>query len=174
MGYLLSRPLTLVLDVAVWAIIHAATGYLVHRLAARRFDGDWWIHRARRLELDGELYVRWLRIKRWKRLLPEAGALFSGGFDKRELGRPTRPRLEDHRREARRAELGHWLCLAGAPLFVFWNPWPIALVMIGYALVANGPFIAATRYNRIRLDRVLARKPRSLLAEPNRRFGDRR
>ena len=160
MGYLVSRPLTVVLDVVAWGVVHAATGYLVHRLAARRFDGDWWIHRRRRFERDGAFYVRVLRIKAWKRWLPEAGGLFPGGFDKRSLRAARDPRyLEVYRRETRRAELGHWLVPAAAPVFVLWNPPGVAVVMVVYAIVANGPCVAAQRYNRIRLDRVLARQP---------------
>lgn len=157
MGYVVSRPLTVLLDVGVWALLHAGTGYLVHRMRSARFASDWWIHRTRRFERDGRFYVRALRIRAWKHRLPEAGALFRGGFDKRVLGVPTAARLDLHRRETRRAELGHWLCAAGAPLFVLWNPWPVAAAMVAYAIVSNGPCIAATRYNRIRLDRVLSR-----------------
>ncbi|HVM10557.1 MAG TPA: hypothetical protein VM345_19010 [Acidimicrobiales bacterium] len=158
MGYVVSRPLTVVLDIVVWAILHAGTGYLVHRIPAARLERDWWIHRTRRFERDGRFYVRWLRIKRWKRWLPEAGDLFSGGFNKKTLRSTNDDYLRTYVRETRRAELGHWLCLSGAPLFFLWNPWPIGIVMLLYGAVANGPCIAAPRYNRIRLQRILRRR----------------
>jgi glycosyl-4,4'-diaponeurosporenoate acyltransferase len=142
-------------DVAAWAAFHASTGYLVHRLPSQRFDHDTALTRARAVEADGRPYTRVLRIKRWKRRLPEAGALFRGGFDKKHLRGGTADHLADHLRETRRAELGHWLAAACAPLFFVWNPAPVGAVMLLYAVVANGPCIAAQRYNRLRLLRIL-------------------
>jgi glycosyl-4,4'-diaponeurosporenoate acyltransferase len=152
--------LLVLVDVVAWAVFHAGTGYLVHRLPARRFDHDTWLTRPRRFEDGGRFYVRRLRIKRWKRHLPEAGALFAGGFDKKHLRATDMVYLLSHARETRRAELGHWLAAACAPLFFLWNPWPVGVVMLGYAVAANGPCIAAQRYNRLRLDRIVRLRPR--------------
>ncbi|HVF32677.1 MAG TPA: hypothetical protein VM933_06540 [Acidimicrobiales bacterium] len=152
----MSKPLLVLVDVVAWGAIHAATGYLVHRLPARRLGRDTWLTRPRAWEGDGRFYVRRLRIKRWKRLLPEAGALFAGGFDKKRLTGGRDPAyLLAYVRETRRAELGHWLAAAGAPLFFLWNPWGVGIAMLVYAVAANGPCIAAQRYNRLRLARVL-------------------
>ena len=152
----MSKPLLVLLDVVAWAVIHAGTGYLVHRLPAARFERDTWLTRPRRWERDGRFYVTGLRIKRWKHLLPEAGGLFAGGFDKKHLTGGRDPAyLRTYVRETRRAELGHWLAAAGAPLFFLWNPWPVGVAMLVYATVANGPCIASQRYNRIRLCRIL-------------------
>ena len=41
---------TVLLDVAAWAAIHAATGYAAHRLPARRLAADTWITRPRHWE----------------------------------------------------------------------------------------------------------------------------
>jgi glycosyl-4,4'-diaponeurosporenoate acyltransferase len=157
-----TRPLVLVaVDVAAWAAFHASTGYLVHRLPARRFDHETFLTRARRFERDGRLYTRGLGIKRWKSRLPEAGAVFAGGFDKRRLRGSAIDDLERFATETRRAEVGHWLAAAAAPLFFLWNPPPIGAVMLLYAVAANGPCIAAQRYNRLRLVRILRTARRS-------------
>jgi glycosyl-4,4'-diaponeurosporenoate acyltransferase len=148
-------------DVIAWGLIHAGTGYLVHRLPARRFDHDTWLTRPRRIERGGRLYVDVLRIKRWKHLLPEAGALFAGGFDKRHLRSRDETYLATYTRETRRAELGHWLAAAGAPLFFLWNPWWAGVAMLVYAAAANGPCIASQRFNRLRLARIAAARGRS-------------
>lgn len=148
-------------NVVVWGLIHAGTGYLVHRMAARRFERDTWLTRPRRFERGGRLYVDVLRIKRWKHLLPEAGALFGGGFDKRHLRSRADGYLATYARETRRAELGHWLAAAGAPFFWLWNPWWAGVVMVGYAVAANGPCIASQRYNRLRLVRIAEARARS-------------
>ena len=138
--------------------------YLVHRLPSRWLRADGWLFRERALERSGLLYVDVLRIKRWKPLLPEAGNLFAGGFDKSALADAGDDHLVTHLQEGRRAELGHWLALACGPLFLLWNPWYAGVALQAYAVAANGPCIASSRYNRIRLLRVLARRAR--LADP--------
>ncbi len=153
----LSRWWTLVLDVAVWAAWSTLAGYLTHLLPAGRLDHDTALFRLRPAERDGRLYERWLRVKRWKDALPEAGALFAGGFSKRRIVRRDRSHLERFVVETRRAELTHWMVMAAAPFFFLWNPWWAGIVMIGYALVADVPCITVQRYNRARLLRVLGR-----------------
>jgi len=146
------------LDLLAWGAVHASTGYLVHRLPDRAFEGDGWLWRERAVERGGRLYVERFRIRRWKGWLPEAGAFFAGGYDKGRLRDVSRAGLSAHLRETRRAELGHWLAMLPAPLFILWNP-PLvgAFMVLVYAPLANGPCIMAQRYNRIRLARVLAR-----------------
>ena len=148
-------------DVVAWACIHASTGYLVHRLPARRFERDTALTRPRRFERDGRLYTDVLRIKRWKASLPEAGAFFAGGFDKKHLAGAGSDDLATFARETRRAELGHWLAAVAAPVFFLWNPPGVGVAMLVYAVAANGPCIAAQRYNRLRLLRILRRREES-------------
>lgn len=146
-------------NVAFWAVVHAATGYLVHRLPAARLAGDGWLWRARRAERDGRLYEH-LRIRAWKDRLPEAGALFAGGTAKRHLPDRTTAGLARFAIETRRAELGHWLALVAGPVAVLWNPPVGAAAMVGYGVVVNLPFIAIQRYNRQRIQRILVRRGR--------------
>jgi glycosyl-4,4'-diaponeurosporenoate acyltransferase len=164
----LSDPVTVVLDVAAWAVVHAGSGYLVHRLPVAWLERDRWLLRERRWEGGGRLYRRTLRIHRWKDRVPEAGALFAGGVSKRHVtsaagGGPARFVVE-----TRRAELGHWLAIVPAPLFALWNPPGVAVVMVVYALAVNLPFVAIQRYNRIRSSRVLRRSARSRSARGTR------
>ena len=91
-----------------------------------------------------------LRIKRWKDRVPEAGALFAGGVSKRRLRTRTTQGLRRFATETRRAELGHWLAAAAGPFFALWNPWWAAVIIVGYGLAANLPFIAIQRYDRAR------------------------
>ena len=133
----------IVVDAAAWAAVQIGTGYLVHRLpeSALRVPPV----RSTRL-------YRRLGVPRWKRLLPEGGAVFKGGFDKRRLR--SRADLPRHHVEAKRAELGHWLALSATPLFWLWNPLPAAVVATGYGVVVNVPPILSQRYNRVRLERL--------------------
>lgn len=145
------------LDAAAWAAAQVATGYAAHRLPVRLLERDGWLWRERRWEQGGRFYVDVARIRRWKRFLPEAGAAFEGGFDKRRLRGRAPADLERFAVETRRAELGHWLAVLPAPVFVALNPPLLAPFMAVYPLAVNLPCIAAQRYNRIRLRRAARR-----------------
>ena len=149
---------TVVVDIVAWGLIHAGSGYLVHRLPVAWLSVDRWLFAERRVEQGGRLYRKGLRIDRWKDRVPEAGALFAGGVSKRTVTREGDGGLERFLVETRRAELGHWLAAAPGPLFALWNPPAVVPVMIAYGLVVNLPFLAIQRYNRIRASRVLRRR----------------
>ncbi len=156
----LSRPMALGVDVVAWAGIAVGAGYLVHRLPSHLLERDGWLFRQRSWERDGRFYVTALRIRRWKRFLPEAGDAFEGGFNKATLAAFDDEHLATHVRETRRAELGHWLIAGAGPLFLVHNRWYDVVAMQVLALALSVPCIAAQRYNRIRLQRVLAGRGR--------------
>lgn len=161
MPYVLPKPYSILLDVAAWVLIHAAVGYTVHRMAASRFATSNVITRGRRFERDGELYQRLLRVKRWKAWLPEAGSFFRGGFDKKRLPGRSVDSIERYIQETRRAEIVHWVTAGTAPFFFLWNPIRAGVVMLAYAVVANGPCIVALRFNRLRLERIVGLRRRT-------------
>lgn len=154
-----SKPVLVVIDVLAWALIHASTGYLVHRLPGRFFERDRGIWKQRRIEAGGRLWIR-LGVLHWKKKLPEAGDVFTGGFNKSKIPSRSEIDLRLYARETRRAELGHWLAGAFGPAFFLWNPWYAAAPMVVYAVAANGPCIVSQRFNRIRINRVLALRSR--------------
>jgi glycosyl-4,4'-diaponeurosporenoate acyltransferase len=156
----LSDPATVALDIAMWALVHAGTGYFVHRIAADApvLARDQWWSRPRPFEREGRLYERGFRIKRWKDRLPEAGALFPGGVSKRTLPHCDDASLRRYVIETRRAELGHWLAALASPWFVLWNPPGVAVFMVAYGTAVNLPFIVIQRYNRARIERLLGRR----------------
>ena len=143
-----------VLDVAVWGGWSAAVGYAAHRRPAAAFARDSRLYRLRSFEDRGRLYER-LGIKRWKDRLPEAGALFTGGFSKRSARTLDREVLTRFVIETRRAEWTHWTIMLATPVFLVWNWWWVELLMVFYALAANGPCLLVQRYNRARLTRLL-------------------
>ena len=149
--------LLVLLDASVWATWSAVCGYVAHRIAPSRLTRDRGLLRIRSFESGGRFYERWLRIKRWKDLVPDAGALFRGGVSKRRVGAADRASLERFAVETRRAELTHWFILAASPWFFLWNPWWLGLAMLGYGIVANVPCLAIQRYNRARLLRMIPR-----------------
>jgi glycosyl-4,4'-diaponeurosporenoate acyltransferase len=143
-----------VLDVAVWGGWSAIVGYWAHRRPAAAFRDDTTLYRLRQFEHGGRLYERF-GIKRWKDRLPEAGALFTGGFSKRSVRTRDREVLQRFVIETRRAEWTHWTIMLATPVFVLWSWWWVALLMVVYALAANLPCLLVQRYNRARLTRLL-------------------
>ncbi|GAC1479296.1 MAG: hypothetical protein NVS1B12_16420 [Acidimicrobiales bacterium] len=148
----------LALDCGAWAIWGLASGWTLHRVGSDRLDHDTWLTRARRWERGGRTYRRWFRVHRWQRRLPEAGAVFRRGRDKRVVGGRATPVLQMYAAETRRAEYVHWLGVAVAPLFALWNPAGLTVAMVAYAGVANLPCIVSLRANRLRVLGVLARR----------------
>lgn len=141
-------------DFVGWAVVQGGCGYLAYRVPLGWLRADGWIWREHRFEESGRLYVR-LGIRRWKRLLPDAGQVFAGGFAKRRLSARDTAYLARFAEETRRAELTHLSALALTPLFALWNP-PSAMPLLAlYAVAVNLPCVAAQRYNRIRLRRIL-------------------
>src|SRR4051812_6160767 len=99
-----------VLDVVFWGGWSAGVGFWAHRRPVAAFSADSHLYRLRGFEDGGRFYER-LRIKRWKDRLPEAGALFTGGFSKRSARTLDRAVLERFVVETRRAEWAHWVIM---------------------------------------------------------------
>ena len=146
--------LRLVLISLAWVAIEIGSGYLTSRLPLRLFatEGPW--TRTRSWERGGDTYARLLRVHRWKDRLPEAGAMFTGGFGKRGLRTRSREYLDRFVAETRRAEITHWLPVALSFTFFAWNPPIVAAWMPLIGFVGNAPFIVVQRYLRPRLARL--------------------
>ena len=149
------------INVIAWLAIHLGAAWGVTQLDERRFSPEGWLFRPRRFEADGAFYERRFRVSQWKRWLPDGAALFKRGFKKKRLLSRDPAYLARFARETCRGELAHWLTLVAAPLFFLWNPIGAGVAMIAYAILASVPFIIAQRYNRIRLERMLAGRRRA-------------
>ena len=150
---------TILLDIAVWFVIHMGVVLMMVSLPVSCFDPTAWLFRARAWEAGGRLYESVFRIRAWKEHLPDGAEwMRHGSFPKRRLERRGTPYLERFARETCRAEVTHLLTMLWAPAFFLWNPLWVGWFMIGYATVENVPLVVAQRYNRLRIERVLARR----------------
>jgi glycosyl-4,4'-diaponeurosporenoate acyltransferase len=138
------------LDAAVWTGWSALVGWWQARRPLRRLDHDGPLLRFRRWETKPRYEA--LGLRRWRRLLPEAGPLF-GGISKRRLPTASEGGRSRFLAECRRAERTHWCILAITPVFALWNPAWLTAVMVGFAIIANVPCLVVLRYNRLRLQR---------------------
>ncbi len=144
---------------AAWATFGVVSGWLVTKIPAGRLDDDRGLLRLRPFERGGRVHERWFRVRRWKGWLPDAGSWF-GGPPKARLTSLDRPALVAFARETRRAEIVHWANVAFGPTFFLWQRWPIGLVMTVFGAVFHLPFVIVQRYNRARVEHVLARHRR--------------
>ena len=136
-------------DAAVWAGWGTAVGWAASRIPLDRLPS------TPVRPAEGRLHER-LRVRRWKHRLPDAAGVF-GGASKRHLPGLGPEGLAAYEAEARRAELVHLVVPLALVAFPLWNPWPITAVMAAYAVAANGPCLVALRFNRLRIQQVLAR-----------------
>lgn len=155
----LNTLLTVIIDFVAWFIIHMSVALTLVRVPLHRFNCRHWWYRLQRWEKGGNFYQHVFRIKKWKIHLPD-GAGFNKklGFPKKKLESRNPAYLSAFLIETCRAEFTHWVTILFAPLFFLWNPHFVGWIMIGYALLANLPFIMVQRYNRFRLIRVLGLK----------------
>lgn len=152
---------TILLDFALWFVIHMAVVIGITGLPQGRFRPEAWLYRERPWEEKGKIYQRLFRIRKWKGRLPDGASLMkSRVFPKKVLEAKSDAYFLSFLRETCRAELTHWLIVFFAPFFFLWNPFWVGWVMIGYALAENLPLIVAQRYNRYRLRHVLAMRAR--------------
>lgn len=115
-GVLVTVPdvVAVLLSSSTFAVTSVAVGWGATRLPADRL-GDGPVTRARTWEDGGRVWQRWLRVRRWKDRVPEAGALF-GGLSKRRVPSRRTADLVRFRAETVRAERVHWVLLAVVPV----------------------------------------------------------
>jgi glycosyl-4,4'-diaponeurosporenoate acyltransferase len=154
-----ATPWTILLDIAIWFVIHIAVVVVMASLPLRHFDPRSWLYRERGWERGGELYEHVFRVRAWKHRLPDGAEIIPWrSFPKRHLERKTTEYFERFAEETCRAELTHLLTMIWAPFFFFWNPVWVGWFMIVYIVAENVPLIVAQRYNRIRMLRTIERR----------------
>jgi glycosyl-4,4'-diaponeurosporenoate acyltransferase len=151
-----SSGITIVIDFIVWFVIHIGFTIITIKMPDKLFDKDNWIYRIRPWEKNGRIWQTIFRVKTWKDHLPDGAALFKKGFKKKRMTSRDSGYIKAFILESRRGELTHWLILLSSPLFFIWNPAWLGFIMILYAVIANLPCIIAQRYNRPRLNSLLA------------------
>lgn len=157
--FFFSPFVTIALFFGIWAVVPLLFGTISLFLPDRWFEPERRCWRPRRWEREGRVYETMFRIRSWKHLLPDGGALWKKrGYRKRNLTDYSEENLRRFFIESARAELMH--CLAITPFWVFWlfAPGYVVWIMLAYALAANLPCILAQRYNRPRVFALLRRR----------------
>ncbi|KMJ59345.1 hypothetical protein AB685_00170 [Bacillus sp. LL01] len=152
-----------IVNILAWGIIQLGAAYL-----ALKIPRGWLSKESRWFsEKRGEksFYI-FLGIKKWKDRLPEAGALFRGGFSKKRIESKSKEYLKLFVVETRRGELTHVLAMLPGVFFFIWNPPHVGLIMVFYGIAANLPFALLQRYNRHRLLKVLSKQKQEAVSPP--------
>ena len=145
-------------SVVAWVVTCFGVGRWAVTWDAERLDRPGPITRLRRWERQGRFWIRHARVLRWKDRLPEAGAFFEGGQQKRHLRSIDAEGLAGFRRETIRAERVHWTILASGPLHLVWCRPLLGACMVAFGVLFDAPFIVVQRTNRGRLDRLIERR----------------
>ena len=145
-----------------WTAWNLAVAVAVPRLPAN------WLDRQDRRPRGAPRRRVPITVRRWKHVLPDAGAWLPGGSPKRHLPGRDRTALTRYAETLRRGEVVHWLSLLAAPVLAWW--WPVVVVgpLTTVAIVLNVPCIVTLRFNRARIQRALTRprRPATEHAQP--------
>jgi glycosyl-4,4'-diaponeurosporenoate acyltransferase len=153
-----SSGVTVALFFAIWAIVPLLFGWISLMLPESWFAPERPLWQPCRWEQNGRFYERVFRIKSWKHLLPDGGALFQKhGYKKRNLTDYSEGNLRRFLVESSRGELMHWVAISPFWVFGLFAPGYVVWIMLAYALAVNLPCILAQRYNRPRVYALLKR-----------------
>ena len=152
----LSTPWILALDFLVWLVINLSAAGILSSLRAESFDPKSQLLKERNWEKHSRLYEQLATIKKWKAWLPDGAKVSPKAFKKKHLQTTNSAYIRLFILETCRAEILHWIIFLFGFIFFIWNPWYVGIIMIVYAAITNLPCIIAQRYNRIRLERLLA------------------
>lgn len=156
----LSTAFTIILSGILWFIFQASISLICLKIDDKYLFYTSFIFRTRPWEKNGEIYNKIFKIRKWKNLLPDGGAIMKNGFRKKHLSNTSADNLEKFVIESCRAELAHLLSILPFWIFGLFAPARIIIYMLIYAILVNFPCIIAQRYNRPRVVRLLERMQR--------------
>lgn len=138
-----------------FVLFFATMGILSHiigeRLPRKHFHHDAWPYKTYAWEDDGAFYSRVLRIRKWRRFLPDKSRTVKSMYRKSLGTNFSESHVERLIRESCVAEFVH-LMLAFSSVFIFAFMSGKAALFCGIAYsLGNVPFILIQRYNRPKL-----------------------
>lgn len=142
------------LDVVVYILLQCIRILTDRLLPSRWLDPGLPWFRTKAWENGGKFYRDHLRIARWKDRLPAVDGL--NKVSKKSLSGISPEYLRQFIVETCRGESHHVRSILETALFVLWNPFWLFCCIFVLSLVGHAPFIFIQRYNRPRLQRLLA------------------
>ncbi|MGE6752542.1 hypothetical protein ACQKFO_03790 [Rossellomorea sp. NPDC071047] len=146
----------ILLNIFAWVSIHFVISFMTSRLTTKQLQSLSPLFHPLEMEAGGGIF-RFLKIKKWKKYIPDAGRWFRGGINKNEIGLTSQQGRITFLLELNRAELSHWLQMIPAPFFFILNNGIESGIMFLYGILFNLPLILVQRYNRIRIIKIMAK-----------------
>lgn len=162
----LSEAWMVVLFFILWPVFQVSAALLCLKIPDRYFSPKGFIFKERKWEKGGAFYEKVFKVRKWKRFLPDGGAVIKSGYRKRHLTDYSKENLERFLIESCRAELTHLLAILPFWIFGLFAPPIFILYMFIYALAVNLPCMIAQRYNRPRFLKMLNRSKHMKVASP--------
>ena len=153
--FILNKFEMLALIFILCPVIQVSASLLCQKADDRHFARDSFLYKTRRWEKCGDVYDTVFKVRRWKGLLPDGGALLKGGYSKKHVDASSPESLEEFVLESRRGELAHWLAIPPFLVFVLFTPPLVFVLLLVYAMAVNLPCVIAQRYNRPRTAKTL-------------------
>jgi glycosyl-4,4'-diaponeurosporenoate acyltransferase len=151
----LPKPYAIALCFFVWAVIQMLVSYICLKIPNRYFIPSKFPYASFGFEQEGAIYRRWFGVHRWKKYLPDGGALMGVEFRKKNLEHVTHANLHRFLIESCRAEMSHLLAILPFWVFGFIAPPEVIWIMLIYAVAINLPCVIAQRYNRPRIQTLI-------------------
>lgn len=151
----MSGPVKCLVYIIALGVVSFVTGRL---LPKRWFKSDRFPFRCN--EKEKKLYKA-LRVKDWQNKVPDMSRVFTKLMPAKKLNADTLADIPRMLEETCVAEFIHVvLSVLGLACLWLWPGFGGAVVTLVYILLGNVPFIIIQRYNRPRLQRLLARRGR--------------
>lgn len=125
--------------------------YLSNKLPDSIYSCKSWLLKERSWEKKGMIYQHVLKVKYWKKYLPELSDFVKSVFPKREIKEFSKNYLQKFLYESCKSEVTHWCIILSSLLFYFWTEFGPASLMLAIAITINLPYIIIQRYNRPRI-----------------------
>jgi len=149
-----SPKVTIIIFILLWPLLQLSISFLCILVNDKHFNYRSFFYKTGSWENNGEIYNKVFMIRKWKKFLPDGGAIMKG-YKKKHLDNMSKENLEKYLIESCRAELQHWLSIFPFWIFGFFAPARVLIYMLIYAVAVNLPCIIAQRYNRPRIVKLL-------------------
>jgi len=148
--FFLPNFITIIIFCLLWPLFQVCAALFCMKIKEEHLQSQSYWFREHKCEYHGRLYLR-LGIRKWKRFLPDGGAVVQGGYPKKRLTDFSQDNLNRFLVESCRAELSHWLAILPFWIFGLFSSIEVIWIMLLYALAVNLPCIMAQRFNRPRI-----------------------
>ena len=151
----MNDTLTAILCFLLWPLFQVAISIACLKIKDQKFDYNKFPYKTYKWEKEGKIYDKIFKVSKWKKFLPDGGAIMKGGYKKKNITDFSRENFQKFVIESCRAELSHLLAIFPFWVFGLFAPIEVIYIMLAYALIVNLPCIITQRFNRPRFIRLI-------------------